>query len=179
MKKFSLLFLVVSLTLGINSCSKENITPELSTFNAKDGGPYSPCGSVLESDLLAGQHMNAGVVKVSNNGDSIRVEVTMLNGWTMKLAHLYVGPASQAPLNKNGSPKNGHFPIQQSFNGGSSGYVFMLPKGNLTGNIMVAFHAEVRSASGQQETAWADGLRFTNKNWATFINYAIQECFDV
>ncbi len=66
------------------------------------------------TDLMAGQHIDVGDVRVVNDGVNIYVTYEILEpGWGMTQSHLHIADALQGiPMNKKGNPKIGLFEYQ-------------------------------------------------------------------
>jgi hypothetical protein len=136
----------------------------LSTPLFADDEPLLPSCSATTTTLVAGQHLDAGVVSVSNDEGNLKVEFVALNGWSLGETHLYVGsepPTKTAP---------GRFPYK-----GETVYTF--PLSDLEawpGDVLyIAAHAVVQKGT-QQETAWGEGSEF-GKNWAKYFACTVDD----
>jgi hypothetical protein len=125
--------------------------------------PPTPKPPKLVTDLVAGQHYDAGDVTIWVAEDGkLNVEVEAF-GWTLGETNLYVGP--QPP--KKAAP--GKFPYKNEDH-------FEIDLGGFEPTcdtpIYVALHAVVSQGSMQEETAWADkyGIPF-GKGWAMYIEF--------
>lgn len=129
--------------------------------------PPPPPPPMLVSDLVAGQHYDAGDVKIWVEDGFLHVLVEV-DGWSLGETHLYVG---QEPP-KKAAP--GKFPYK-----GESHFVIDLEGFNPTCDtpIYVALHAVVSNGSMTGETAWADkyGIPF-GKGWAMYLEYPGELC---
>lgn len=182
---------IAAMGLSLTSCSDEME----STVDIQSGALATRTIAVGEQyglttvDLLAGQHNDAGDVMIWNDYEKVYVQVQMQNGWEMSHIHMFVGPKDvlldpdNGYVNKNGSPKNGQFPINEDLNpaitetNGPKTYEFSLEelyagfgleydKATATSGTVcpvIALHAEV-SKDGQSETAWGNGTNFVNKD---------------
>ena len=66
--------------------------------------------TILESTLLAGQHIDAGTLTVTNDGINLYVEYQTTDGWEMTETHLDVTcKPEDFPQTKKGNPKVGQF----------------------------------------------------------------------
>lgn len=192
MTKLSVIPIV--LTFLLLGCKKEVVEPNVqsnpnSTEIQTKGKPqlslnagpsqFYACGDVVTSNIFAGQHHLAGTIMVSNDNEWIKVEVSLINGWTMSKIHLFAGLYENVPLNSKGNPKIGNFPIQSSFSSSTS-KVFWIPANSYTSEqeLIIAFHAEVTNSSYGNQTAWADGSDFPGGSWATYLNYDFTKCLD-
>lgn len=179
--RLGLLSLAAALALG--ACMQEEgldtRVAEQALVQVGDGGP-------LCSDLMAGQHTDAGDVCITVEGNELVVTYTTDGGWELLYAHLWAGTRlSDMPQTRQGSPQIGRFPYASGVLDGARSYTFRLPLGTfgLTGDetecepvtFFVAAHAELRRANGdgtyQTETGWADGERFVSRGtWATYFS---------
>ncbi len=182
---------IAAMGLSLTSCSDEMESTvdiqsgALATRTIAAGEQYG----LTTVDLLAGQHNDAGDVMIWNDYENVYVQVQMQNGWEMSHIHMFVGPKDvlldpdNGYVNKNGSPKNGQFPINEDLNpaitetNGPKTYEFSLEelyagfgleydKATATSGTVcpvIALHAEV-SKDGQSETAWGNGTNFVNKD---------------
>ncbi len=131
------------------------------------------------NQLLAGRYINVGTVTYEIDEVNALFKVTYnttASGWTISEAHMYAGAKEAMPINnkknpnagakeampinnkKNPNPKVGNFPAHGYYNPQVSVAILTIPLSQLpdpeTG-FVVAAHAVVRSASNQEETAWA------------------------
>ena len=156
-----------------------------------------------ESAFMAGQSIEAGTITICNDYENVYVTFATKDGWQMGKTHLFIGPKEillnpeNGYVNKQGSPKNGHFPYGETFDPTVTEWVFTLPLidlyamfyGELAPDFyaekaticpVVAAHAEVMKQIGtteegepvwQTETAWGEGKKFVKKgNWSMYID---------
>lgn len=121
------------------------------------------CEFRLSSELIAGQHHDAGRVDTWYENGHLSIHVKPWDGWVLDETHLYVGenpPAKAAP---------GQFPYA-----GMQWYQLPLTSAPTCSDpIYVALHAVV-TKDGESETAWADsyGIPFDeNKGWAMYLAF--------
>lgn len=182
---------IAAMGLSLTSCSDEMESTvdiqsgALATRTIAAGEQYG----LTTVDLLAGQHNDAGDVMIWNDYENVYVQVQMQNGWEMSHIHMFVGPKDvlldpdNGYVNKNGSPKNGQFPINEELNPAITeangpwtyeisleelyaGFGLEYDKATATSGTVcpvIALHAEV-SKDGQSETAWGNGTNFVNKD---------------
>lgn len=147
---------------------------------------------LFETDFLAGQKIKAGTVSIWNDYDNVFVKFATKDGWQIRRTHLFIGPKeilldpANGYVNKNGSPKNGHFPYGEYFDPFVTEWVFSLPLTELYAMFgldfdmevdvcpIIAAHAEVlklkEDGTWQEETAWGDGTKFVKKgNWSMYV----------
>lgn len=174
--------------LSFGSCETEDVAKNSENSNkaasSETTNPdilnnFSACVTV---DLIAGQQYDSGEVSVYFDVDNVYVEYRANTNWLIKKTHLYVGDFQLVPTNNSGSPVPGQFPISTNFPNGTSQAVYTISKANLPECFTITAHAEVvRLQNGsvvQTETAWGEGVRFTNKNWAMYFSVCQSDCFD-
>lgn len=177
---------IVAMGLATSSCSED-----LDSMSGVQNTALSTRAEASEQfglttvDLLAGQHNDAGDVKIWNDYGNVYVQVEMQNGWEMSHIHMFIGPKDvlldpdNGYVNKNGSPKNGQFPINQELNPAitesTEPWTYTISLEELYESFgvteetaedvcpVIALHAEV-SKNGQSETAWGNGINFVNKS---------------
>lgn len=193
-KNLKLYFSIASVAIlaFATSCSKmetaiDTLDDSVSIIETK-AGAYDGFG-FYETDFIAGQNIIAGTITISNDFDNVYVRFSTTDGWLMGRTHLYIGPkeilldSANGYVNKNGSPKNGHFPYGEAFDPMVTEWVFALPLADLyamygltledAGDVcpIIAAHAEVmKEGTGQTETAWGSGPKFVKKgNWSMYV----------
>ncbi len=132
------------------------------------------------SDLIAGQFYNAGIVKIETNqdGDFI-VSVTTDNGWMLKDIQIYGGLITDLPVNKNGLPLIGKFPVNVRFSRYQNTFSDKIIFHGDTPPVVIVVHANVvqLNESGKvirTDAAWIAGQRFVeNGSWASYFIYEI------
>lgn len=142
-------------------------------------GAPATAGSVLTVDLTSGrQHVKVGTVEAELEGSILTVTYRADPGWKIYLTHMDVAASpGDLPQNKNGNPtpgrftyKKGHKPAVEQYS-----YAVDIVGEGLDGaaEIFIAAHAglfnEVDPA--KKKSAWAGGLEFPGKNWATYFVY--------
>ena len=178
MKAKITLLLLVSLVMA--SCSVENEETNLNenTANLETPGGDDPI-LCYSTNLIAGQNMYIGTVDVYTDGTTITVTYTITDSdWTLELTHLWIGDCTDLPTNNPGNPIIGQFPYSESHPGETT-VIYEIPVSDLPADveICVAAHAEAIGPTSE-ETAWADGFRFRDNNWAMYFNLN-EECFPV
>lgn len=152
------------------------------------------CGNATVTTLYAGQTINAGSVRVSNDETNLYVEFTTANGWRLSETHLAIATTlAGIPQTKSGNPKVGNFPYKRTYSPTvtSDVYVFALDQLALSlgldrftcgvSSLVIAAHAVVVQLDGggnviAQETGWGSGPGFPGANWAMYFNYTVQCC---
>ncbi|MFH1144671.1 MAG: hypothetical protein V1774_09030 [Candidatus Eisenbacteria bacterium] len=175
------------LTLGLLGCSEVR-DPETLTAPTAPGGVAMivPCGQAVIVTLWAGQYHDAGTVTVTNDDDTLSVEIVAAPGWYLTESHVAVARTlEELPQTGSGNPKVGHFDFAAVHDPPASGYTYTISVadyGYQVGDALVlAVHAVVERVNEQgvpvqEETAWADGPPFPGNNWATYLHYTVQEC---
>lgn len=145
----------------------------------------SSTNTATETQLMAGQNIVAGTVKVSNDGTNLYVEISTTNGWLMGSAAVAIADSTQTLISKNGYGNGnnlvpGKFPYKQTFNPYITYYKFTIPLGSWKpgDTVYIAVHTDLylprEDGSYQNETGWAKGTNI-GKNWAMYFVYVIQE----
>lgn len=140
------------------------------------------CG-IQTATLYAGQTIAAGTVTMEVIDDNLVVTYVTTGGWELVEAHLWVGTdLAEMPQTRQGNPKIGNFPFNESFTAPKTTHSYSYPLAFLGFSCpdspdtyyFVAAHATVQLTDGsgnviQTETGWADGDRFVEKGmWGTF-----------
>lgn len=175
--------------LGLTSCENEanpNEQRVAQTTNAAtivSNAVLNGLDSCVNTNLMAGQHHDAGDVRVYADLNNVYIEYTATGNWFIKKTHLYSGDCAQIPVTRNGIPIPGQFPVSNSYPNGTQSIVYAFAKSNLPECFCVAAHAEVYRVENNQivqtETAWAEGERFTTRSWAMFFSVCQSDCFDI
>lgn len=185
--KTKLLYLLVgAFALTFSSCENDESANLDSTARKNSNVAntvvtgLTPC---VNTNLMAGQHFDAGDVNLYVDLNNVYVEYVATGDWYIKKTHLYVGNCQAIPRNNSGAPIPGQFPISTTYIIGTQSIVYTFAKSTLPECFCVAAHAEVvkvqNGVTVQTETAWADGVRFTNRNWATYFSACQSDCFDI
>jgi hypothetical protein len=132
-------------------------------------------------DLVAGQHTVVGSVCVIDDGNEVTVayrlnDDAITEGWVLSETHLHVGDTlDDFPLNRDGNPRIGHFANAATHDPGVTEYSYVVPLGDLDGEILIAAHADVTNVDLlAEEGAWGDGDRFVEQgNWAMYFPYMV------
>ena len=122
-------------------------------------------------DLIAGQHIVAGSITVSNDDENLFVTYETVDNWLINETHLYVGitiPTNSAP---------GKFPYKHEELGGVTTDTYEIPLEDLgvgpCDTIYIAAHAEIVKGE-TEETGWAKGVKIEpGKNWAMYFEYRL------
>lgn len=129
------------------------------------------------SNLIAGQHIDAGDVSITNDDTNLYVEITTQDGWLITETHIFAGTGA-IPTNRKGTPVPGRFPFNNAFSPGVSSYTEVIPLAGLNiacgDELKVAVHAVVVRPAGdgtEEQTAWADGEGFNTPRWSYFNLY--------
>jgi hypothetical protein len=170
--KNSKLLLLLFISTILASCTQEALVEnDLNTANRIDVMGPQICQVV---DLIAGQNYDAGDFSVSENiNGEIVLRYETMDGWQLDAIHLYAGDCTLIPLNGSGNPRIGHFPNQSVLTNGTTSYEYTIPANeSIMPGDCIAAHAEV-SKDGQNETAWAEGLLFSEigNSWAMYLPY--------
>jgi hypothetical protein len=119
-----------------------------------EGEPTFKQGELKSVTLWAGQHIDAGAVKVEIVGENLVVTYQTKDGWELTETHLYAGteaPTRSAP---------GQFPYKHEDLGGASTDSYIIPLSELAlgcdDTLYIAAHAAVRKLTGYESDL--DGL---------------------
>lgn len=196
MRFFSMIASIAFLGFVFNACNNdlEFVEEGLSSgvsFSTTRANADQMFG-LFETDFLAGQKIKAGTISIWNDYDNVYVKFATKDGWQIRRTHLFIGPKdilldpAYGYVNKNGSPKNGHFPYGEYFDPFVTEWVFSLPLTELYAMFgldfdmevdvcpVIAAHAEVlkqkEDGTWQEETAWGNGKKFVKKgNWSMYV----------
>jgi len=139
-------------------------------------GDFNPYGTInicdydTTVDLIAGQNINVGEVKIWNDGDTLFVKYLINEpGWVIILTHLHITDDWTDIPQKNGNPIPGKFMYKKIHIPGVNEYTYTIDFTDLRGSdpLYVAAHAIVKNIF-KLESAWADGEDFPGKNWAMY-----------
>jgi hypothetical protein len=120
-----------------------------------------------KTELIAGQHYDAGWVYAWVDGTNLIIKYAPDSEWPITDTHLWVGDSfDDMPQNKKGNPKIGHFPYSGLFE-----YKVPLPEdANEDGVILIVAHAVTNG-----ETAWANtGNQIPGTScWALYFPFIV------
>ncbi len=183
---------ILLLATVLFSCQKAKLEPTRQQTELKQNddkvsesvGDPAECTSTTVT-LIAGQHINAGTVTVTNDEDFIYVTYTTANGYKLRQTHLYVGNCGLIPVTRSGNPVPGQFPYASAHNN-ITNYTYRVPISAISAGYCgcVAAHAVVQKLDGNgrvidEQTAWGNGTRINPKggNWGMKFGYC--SCFQV
>lgn len=127
--------------------------------------------------LMAGQHYEAGIVTVDNDGQNLIITYSTNGDWTINATHLSIIDCSTEsfPNTNAGNPKIGQFEYADTFENGVHIVVYTIPLDQVSENYCFAAHAEVTGPTGG-ETAWGEGKDFGGKSWAMYVEANLSDC---
>lgn len=152
---------VLVLALGFGA------SPSAAQYCAPGGTTYS---------LIAGQHMTAGTVNITQFFNQLIVTYQTTGDWLISETHLHVATSLEGiPATQNGSPKPGQFAYSSSYKPGVTSAVYVV---NIAGigegtTLFVGAHAVVQSPTFGGQTAWSQGPGFPGANWFMYSNYTV------
>lgn len=168
--------LAAAASLSLAACGG----PAVDATSAATARSAHASGGVCEpqtSDLIAGQHIDAGSVIITNDGESLIVEVVTDAPWTLSELHVWAGTGAP-PTNKKGTVVPGHFPYALSLDGASSATlsIALADLDIVCGEALkVITHAVVDSTgpggTGESQTAFGDGTPFSGPRWGFTASY--------
>ncbi|MHC4537664.1 MAG: hypothetical protein ACYS6K_27335, partial [Planctomycetota bacterium] len=146
----------------------------------------APKAAQAESYILkAAQTIEVGTVEVSNTSSELTVtyNITALN-WGIAETHLDVATdPNDIPQTKKQNPILGKFDPNtcSDHDPAVTTYTYIIPGSFSPGqSLFIAAHAALVKETVidgttiiEEETAWADGIDFQGKNWATYIEYEL------
>lgn len=175
-------FLLIMLTTFSGCWEKEEASPVAARKPAPNPPVElnGPCGTTV-TDFLAGQHILAGNITVTNDQTNLYVTYTTTGSWQLQETHLYVGSFEGLPKTSTGNPKIGNFPYKDSLSAGETTYTYTVPLSSLGDDqcFVIAAHASVVQLGPdgevtQQQTAWGAGNQFNESgSWATYSVYCL------
>lgn len=133
------------------------------------------------ADLIADQTINVGNVNVCNDDTTLTVTYEAISPWCLQETHLHVATSeSDIPQTQKGNPKPGEFDYGDVHDCvGTATFEILLEdinSGVAPGDdLVIAAHAIVLDAFGNEETAWGQGTQFVQMgNWAMYFTYEVQ-----
>jgi hypothetical protein len=147
------------------------------------------CDAPFSTNLIAGQTIDAGDVKVCNDETTLTVTYEATFPWCLLKTDLHVAtipdppadPDANIPQTNKGNPKPDEFAHGEEYGGCLDGpATFKIPLADVGDDgvspgdkVAIAAHAEVEDG-GRQEGAWGEGTRFVQRgNWAMYFNYTV------
>jgi hypothetical protein len=128
--------------------------------------PPPPPPPRQKTELIAGQHYDAGWVYAWVEDSTLHIKYDPADGWPITDTHLWVGNDwADMPQNKKGNPKIGHFPYS-----GELEYEVPMIEPNEDGIIYIVAHAVTNG-----ETAWANtGNQIPSAScWALYFPFKV------
>ncbi len=145
--------LLIVFTAVLISCENESFNPDETSLDVTTDELarkfIDSTGNSFTTNLMAGQHHNAGTVSVTKDAENLLVtyetntDTSSTKNWTIKATHLYVGACDAIPTTKAGNPKIGRFPYKQDHDAGTTSYTYTIPLDTLDDCFCVAAHAVV------------------------------------
>ena len=142
----------------------------------------NPCVyETINATFYAGQTIDVGDVNITNDEDSIYVNIQLSGDWHIRQLHLYFGTYANMPVNSQNVPVPGQFPVHVTAFQNDQNVTVSYPLAGLPPCYIVAVHGVVhRIVNGeliQAETAWSFGNPFINTNrWGWTTPYCTQIC---
>lgn len=146
---------------------------------------YAPGSSVPDkygnAAHIAGKNINIGTVSVVNDDLEITITMDTNDLWVISETQFHVANSPEEfPMTKSGNPKVGHFEMKDSHDPLVQFFSVSYGLGDLVpgDEVFIAAHADVFLMEDgeviQEEGAWAAGIEFPGKNWATYFSYIIE-----
>ena len=168
---------IVALGLAVTACS-ESVDP-LAPSNGGGAGAAGDAGNPaysetdpFETPLIAGRHIEIGVVKVWNDEETFFVRFELEPDWCLLETHVHAADTpEELPQTKSGNPIPGHFARKMEHECVSAFGEELELEWEPGTEVAIAAHADVSNGEG----AWAAGEDFPGQNWATFFRFIVQE----
>ncbi len=187
--------LVVGFTLfSLMACQKEiggTHAADPSLFKPDNGNTnsaldYYYCGVPKVVIQRTANDFDIGTVTITNNFTHIEVTYSVSGNWILNKTRIYIGYEANIPLNSNGTPKISQFPYQLTHPWDTEVYTLKIPRGTLTGNIVVIAQADVLKVNkvtcGILDSQCSSGIEspFPSATGCTpqKIYYTLQACTD-
>jgi hypothetical protein len=141
------------------------------------------CDDPFSTNLIAGQTIDAGDVKVCNDDTNLTVTYEATFPWCLLATNLHVAlRESDIPQTQTGNPTPDEFAFGEEYGGCLDGTAtFEIPLDKIDGGVepedtvYIAAHAEVENGE-REEGAWGEGTRFVERGpWAMYFTYDVQE----
>lgn len=179
---------VAASLVSLTSCKKESanarggrnnqIVTSTSTTINYDLFSNTGCPTAM-TPLIAGQHIDAGDIEVTNDAEFIYVTYNTANGYVLTETHLYVGNCEAIPVNNQGNPVPGLFPHKNTHNKVCS-YTYKVPISAIPAGTCgcIASHAALVKLNSQgqvvdSQTGWGSGslINASGGNWGMKFQY--------
>jgi hypothetical protein len=188
-KKNLIVIIFLTVFILLSGCKKEKLLePQLIDSKSStdvvanpDLQNLSSCSPECEQTvtLKAGQHTSVGTLYYKNTyTGTVDFTYSVNAPWKITSVSLYIGDCSQIPRNHSGNTMPGQYPYKQTLpNGGVLSTIIQVSRQSVPICGCIAAHATVyNTTTGATETAWANGTRFTNTNWAMYFPYCLATC---
>lgn len=133
--------------------------------------------------LFTEQKMEVGTVTLSANGDNLTVTITSNNEWLLSGTDVSAKDnVADIPRTAEGRPDRENFELRNTYDPRvvKNEYQISFSEVDTNGdkNIVIAVHARAQMLEHcdvvKDESAWAEGERFTENSWETYTNYQFQ-----
>ncbi len=177
-----MLTLAFAVLAGCQKESENAVKPEAEPVKILKEGVEDPCYE-QSYVIYGGQTIEVGTLYVANDEDEIFVTYDLSGtDWYLDETHVFVGNATDLPLNGGGNPKIGNFPYSMTHSM-EQVYTYTFLRSDFEDCFAVAAHAVVVQVdeNGNQiseETAWADGgTEFPGKRWGWYVaEFCSEDC---
>jgi hypothetical protein len=131
----------------------------------------TPGGEGACTDLIAAQHTVVGDVSIDKGAGTATYAVH--DGWELTETHLHVAESVEdIPQNRGGNPQIGRFELSVP-HGPVTTYTYDIS--GQDGDIIAAHAVVQQVGTNVVETAWGEGDRFTQRNWAMYFDCTEQQ----
>lgn len=187
MKAITTIITLLLLTLGVTSCSNDNVTPRSETNVPKleeSGGhlvlerPSAPCGAYQTVNLVNETKDIYGNVEIVNDQQFVYFITHLNHGWVITDIKLFTGKHQFAPLKSNNHLDLEKFSYTRLINRWANETSTKIPTGpvaNCGDFVMAVKIAQVDwfGSVMSTETLWLDGPTL---NDGTYYNYCKSAC---
>lgn len=189
--KIKSILLVGLAVISLTACNKEvndsaTLAKAATTGNTSSALDYYKCGDAKTVTQRTSNDYDIGTIKITNNFTYIEVTYTVSNNWILDKTKIYIGYEANIPLNSNGTPKTSSFPYRLSHPWDTEVYTLRVPRGSLTGNIVIVAQADVLKVNKvtcgilDSQCSYGIGTPFPSSTGCTpqKIYYTLQACTD-
>lgn len=195
MKKIKILLSLSILLFALYSCNEQLEVQGVELLDTIDSNSaiqkeYIPstsemdnfCGEPVECRLIAGQYMDAGLVTIRNDEDTLYVTVFSIAGFQDVDENIKMWVGTDLPKKR---PPAGKFPYKWTESGNS--HTFVIPLSSIDGwdvscgenaePLYIIVHADVLTESGSKETAFGGCEEGGGKGaWWYYMEYKVECC---
>jgi len=169
---------LVALALLASGCSEkpDPLAPSDGRVAGTADGSGNPTYSEadpFETALIAGRHLEIGVVRAWNDEETLFVQLEITEpDWCLYETHVHAADSPDGlPQTRKGNPIPGHFTHGARHECVTEFTEEIALDWEPDTELAIAAHAEV----SHDESAWAAGDDFPGRNWAMFFDFVVQD----